>query len=171
MICPRCGCDNIPGVDVCSRCLGDLTQLDLPAGHDRVESCLLQEKVAVLRPRRPAVVADSATMSDALRAMIDQSVGAVLIVNHEGRITGILSERDLLMRAVDYSTNGVAERPAVEFMTPNPETISADDTLAKALHKMDVGRYRHLPVVAGGKPVGIISVQDLVQHIIHVCQE
>jgi CBS domain-containing protein len=36
---------------------------------------------------------------------------------------------------------------------------------------MDVGRYRHLPVIAGGKPVGIISVQDLVQHIIHVCKE
>ena len=74
------------------------------------------------------------------------------------------------MRAVDFTTNGICKRPAAEFMTANPESVTADDTLAKALHKMDVGRYRHLPVIDDGKPVGIIAVQDLVRHITHLCK-
>jgi CBS domain-containing protein len=148
-----------------------LAQLDQPFGHDPVESCLLCHRVAALKPRRPATIAESATLQDALRAMIDENIGAVLVVSGDGRLRGILSERDLLMRAVDFATNGISGRPAVEFMTADPESVTVDDTLAKALHKMDVGRYRHLPVMDAGMPVGIIAVQDLVRHITQLCKE
>jgi len=56
-------------------------------------------------------------------------------------------------------------------MTPNPETVTSGDTLAFALGKMDAGGYRHLPVVAGGKPVGVISVRDVLRHVTDVCPE
>ncbi len=56
-------------------------------------------------------------------------------------------------------------------MTANPECVNADDTLAFALHKMDVGGYRHLPVLHEGKPAAVISVRDLLRHITRMCKD
>ena len=56
-------------------------------------------------------------------------------------------------------------------MTPDPETASESDPLAFALHKMDGGGYRHLPVLRDGKPVGMISVRDLLKHITSLCRD
>jgi CBS domain-containing protein len=50
-------------------------------------------------------------------------------------------------------------------MTANPETIEEDDSIAFAIHKMDIGGYRHLPVMEGDRPKGIISVRDVVRHL------
>ena len=59
--------------------------------------------------------------------------------------------------------------PIEKFMTPNPETVTADDSLAFALHKMDVGGYRHLPVLQDASPIGVISVRDMLRHITRLC--
>lgn len=171
MLCPRCGHDNIPGLDVCAHCDQDLAQIDLPVGHDRVESSLLEDQIGCLNPRRPVTVNGSTTVRQAVHIMTDENVGAVLVVDSGGKLEGILSERDLLNWAADLPADQLDSRLAREFMTESPETVSTDDLLARALQKMDVGRYRHLPVVSAGKPVGVISVRDLIQHISRLCKE
>jgi CBS domain-containing protein len=55
-------------------------------------------------------------------------------------------------------------------MTRDPETVTPADTLAFALGKMDAGGYRHLPVVAGGRPVGVVSVRDVLRHVTRTSQ-
>ena len=55
--------------------------------------------------------------------------------------------------------------PVSQFMSDSVETVSIDDPLAFVLHKMDVGGYRHLPVVENGKPVDIVSVRDMLRYI------
>jgi CBS domain-containing protein len=55
-------------------------------------------------------------------------------------------------------------------MTRDPETVTPDDPIGLALQKMDVRGYRHLPVVEEGKPVGIISVRDVIKHITRLCE-
>jgi CBS domain-containing protein len=95
----------------------------------------------------------------------------VLVVDADGKLAGILSERDLLMRVPDEPADRFTTRTVGEFMTPQPQTVTANDTLARALHTLDVGRYRHLPVVADGRPVGMISVRDLIRHIVRLCKE
>ncbi len=171
MLCPRCGHDNVPGLDVCSHCWQDLAQIDLPCGHDRVESSLLEDRIACLKPRRPVTINGTTTVRQAVKIMTDQNVGAVLVVDGHGQLDGILSERDLLIWAADLPTDQLDSRLAREFMTDNPQTVCMDDPLARALQKMDVGRYRHLPVLQAGKPVGVISVRDLIQHISKLCKE
>jgi CBS domain-containing protein len=83
-------------------------------------------------------------------------------------LLGILSERDLLTRVAGLVEN-YAERTVAEFMTPEPESVQIQDRLAFALHKMDTGGYRHLPVLREGKPVGMISVRDVMRHITGMC--
>jgi CBS domain-containing protein len=170
MICPRCGHDNVPGNDVCASCLLDLAPLDQPAPRDRVQSDLMDRPVRDLSPRPPITLPASAPLADAVRLMLEEGVGTVLVLGGDGKLAGIFSERDLLLRVPDDVARS-GDRPLGEFMTPNPETVRPDDPLAVALHKMDVGGYRHLPVEADGKPVGVISVRDLMRHITRMCRD
>ncbi len=170
MICPRCGHDNVPGNDVCASCLLDLAPLDQPAPRDRVQSDLTDRPVRDLRPRTPVSLPATARVAEAVKLMLDEGVGTVLVVKDDGTLAGIFSERDLLLRVPDEAARS-GDRPLADFMTPNPETVRPDDPLALALHKMDVGGYRHLPVVADGQPVGVISVRDLMRHITRLCHD
>ena len=90
-------------------------------------------------------------------------------MDETGRLVGIFSERDLLTKVAGIH-DPYAELPVRQFMTPKPETIKPTDTLAFALHKMDSGGYRHLPVVRDGRLVGIVSVRDLMRHVTRLCE-
>jgi CBS domain-containing protein len=170
MICPRCGHDNVPGADQCAGCLLDLAPLDQPVAHDRIQSDLTEQAVRTLQPRPPVTLPADATLRQAVRVMLDEGVGTVLLVDDQGRLAGIFSERDLLLRVPDAEArDGTA--PVSRFMTPNPESVRPDDSLAHALHKMDAGGYRHLPVVVIDRPVGMISVRDMLRHITGLCRE
>jgi CBS domain-containing protein len=169
MICPTCNFDNLPGSESCSNCLADLTQLDRPAAQDRVEKSLMEDPVAILRPRPAVTLPATATVGEAIQTMLDGDIGALLIVDGAGQLVGIFSERDLLTR-VAGTTADYARRPVNQFMTRNPETVQTTDTLAFALHKMDCGGYRHLPVIKGGRPLGMISVRDMLRHITRLCK-
>jgi CBS domain-containing protein len=171
MICPNCGHDNLPGCEECSQCQQDLTQLDRPIARDRVERSLMDDRVSGLQLQEPITVKPTATIRDAIQAMLDHNLGAILVVDQNHRLLGILSERDLLTKVAGLHER-YAELPVAQFMTANPETVVAEDTLAFALHKMDVGGYRHLPVQAtDGRPLGVISVRDMLRHITRLCKE
>jgi CBS domain-containing protein len=170
MICPHCGHDNLPGSEECSHCLMDLTQLDRPIAHNRIERRLMEDPVGVLRPKKPVTVLPSATVSETIRTMLERNVGALLVVDEHGKLLGIFSERDLLTRVAGLHER-YADLPVHKFMTPNPETVTGSDTLAFALHKMDVGGYRHLPILENGRPIGVVSVRDMLRHITRLCAE
>jgi CBS domain-containing protein len=112
----------------------------------------------------PVTVRDDTDLAAALRTMLAARTGAVLVLAGDGRLVGILTERDLLMKAIGRFDpfDGL---PVRDFMTPDPVAVAPNDSLAFALHKMDVGGYRHLPVVLDGRPEGVISARDIVRHL------
>jgi CBS domain-containing protein len=168
MICPHCAHDNLPGSEQCSNCLNDLTQLDQPVAQDRVERSLMEDPVSVLRPRPPVTLPPTATVAQAIRTMLAEDIGVVLVAGDDGRILGIFSERDLLTKVAGRVPDHT-DRPVSHFMTPEPEAVRPSDTLAFALHKMDGGGYRHLPVTEGGRALGMISVRDMLRHVTRLC--
>jgi CBS domain-containing protein len=99
------------------------------------------------------------TLTDAAAQMDARQVGAALVLNGE-RLSGILTERDIL-RAV--ATGQVEGTKVGAWMTHDPETIGPNDQPAHAAATMLRGGFRHLPVVDGGKPVGIVSIRDLMR--------
>ena len=165
MLCPHCGHDNIPGADDCANCKNDLTYLDqrtLIAGSP-VERAIIEDPVRVLQPPEPITVAPDTPLRVAIQTLIDRKIGCVLVVDG-GELLGIFTERDVLMNVAGHE--GEFDNDAVrEWMTPNPETVAEDDSIAFAIHKMDLGGYRHLPVMESGQPVGIISVRDVVRYL------
>src|SRR5947208_17077653 len=98
MICPNCNFDNLPGSETCRHCLNDLTQLDRPAAHDRVERSLMEDPVSILKPRQAITLPAAASVGEAIETMLARDIGAVLIVGDDGRLAGIFSERDLLTK-------------------------------------------------------------------------
>lgn len=169
MICPNCGFDNLPGNEVCDNCQHDLTALDRPVGWNKVEKSLLEDQVSVLAPQVPVTVLPTATIQDVLDIMLHKNIGALLVVNERGKLLGIFSERDLLKKVAGLY-DSYAALPVGNFMTLNPESVALTDPLAFALHKMDIGGYRHLPILHEGKPVGVMSVRDMLKHIMRMCK-
>ena len=170
MICPNCGHDNLPGSEACQRCQQDLTQLDRPVAQDRVERSLMEDRVGVLHPKAPVTVLPDTPVREAIQTMLGRDLGSLLVVDRDGKLVGIFSERDLLTKVACLS-DPYAPRRIDEFMTPNPDTVSAHDTLAFALHKMDCGGFRHVPVVDDGRPTGVVSVRDMLRHITRLCKD
>lgn len=171
MICPVCGYKrNLPGADWCEKCQFDLSSIDRLSGSDRVEFSLLSDPVALLEPREPVTVPGDADLGVAMKEMITRHVGAVLVTEPDGQLSGILTERDFLTKVA--GTVGFDALPVSRFMTRKPETVTPADPLAFALGKMAGGGYRHLPVVDdAGRPVGVISVRDVLRHVVHLCRD
>ncbi len=170
MYCPACGHDkNAPGADECANCKLALTNLDAPAPNGPVETSLMNDPVSILDPRLPLTVPADATLGDAVRQMTAGRIGAVLVTGAAGDLVGILTERDFLTKVAGVP--GYDALLVSRFMTPNPETVAPTDRLASALGKMDAGGYRHLPVVDAGRPVGVISVRDILRHLTAVCPD
>ncbi len=164
MICPNCGFDNVPGEESCDQCQQDLTHLDQVAPIEPIGSRLVNDKVKDLQPPAPYLLDRKATIQDALAQFSTHRIGAVLIVDEQKQLLGILSERDITLRVAGLH-DAIQNLCVEDFMTPKPETVQLTDPLVFALHKMDVGDYRHLPVVDKGVPVGMISVRGLLAHM------
>jgi CBS domain-containing protein len=97
-------------------------------------------------------------LQEAARRMNERRVGAVLVLDGE-RLVGIFTERDVLRAFAQFGAEG-AQRVA-DWMTPNPETIESSESTGQAAALMIHGGFRHLPVVDAGRPVGIVSIRDL----------
>ena len=161
MICPDCGHDNIDGVDVCEACGQSLVAYD-PVGSELEES-ISRHSIDVLVPREPITVEADVSVRDAIKTMVEQRIGCLLILE-QGELAGVFSERDVLNKvSIDLSN---MDRPVSELMTRSPDTISRRDSIAYAMHAMDLGGYRHVPIVNdGGKATGIISVRDILRFL------
>ena len=91
MRCPACDHPNPPGADECERCQTPLAAIDVPTPHGPIETSLLSDPVSVLDPRPPVTISEQAELGEAIRAMIDQRVGALLVTGPSGELVGILT--------------------------------------------------------------------------------
>lgn len=99
---------------------------------------------------------------DAVIALRDQKIGALVVSSGGGKIDGILSERDIV-RALAEHGKSVLTKPVSDLMTKNVITCSERANVPELMELMTKGRFRHLPVATDGKLVGIISIGDVVK--------
>jgi CBS domain-containing protein len=111
----------------------------------------------VMERKRLLTAPSQTTVAEAAKLMAQRGVGAVMVVDRE-RLVGIFTERDALFRVIaqglDYRTTRLTD-----VMTLDPTTVSPDKPLGYALLIMHQGRFRHLPVIEGGKLVGVVSAR------------
>ena len=113
----------------------------------------------IVRDQEPVVLPPSATVQEACRHMRDRRVGAVLVTEADRRLIGIFTGRDAVHRVLAEGKS-VARTRLSQVMTRDPTSMPPGKTTIEALRLMQDGRYRHVPIVADGKLVGIVSRFD-----------
>jgi CBS domain-containing protein len=116
--------------------------------------------LADLMTRDLVAVAPEDTIGEAAQKMVDRGIGSA-VVSDFGRLVGILTERDVL-RAVAARTHS-SETRVREWMTADPITGDPETPAGDAAEIMLERGFRHLPVVENGRPVGIVSVRDVLR--------
>lgn len=113
---------------------------------------------SVLEPRRLIVAPPDMSVAEASRLMKRGGVGAVLVVQEE-RLIGIFTERDAVYRVMAVHRDPRVTRLA-DVMTPEPKTVTPDETFGYALLLMHENGFRHAPVVEQGRPIGVLSARS-----------
>jgi len=104
-------------------------------------------------------------LSDAIALLSEREIGAVMVMK-EGRIEGILSERDIV-RVLGMRGAAILEEPVGAAMTSKVVTCRGSDTASAIMEKMTNGKFRHLPVIENDRIVGLISIGDVVKWRVH----
>ena len=163
MRCLDCSFENIRGAETCERCGQTLIDHDDDAGGV-LAFRLLETEVGVLIGPAALFIDAGATIGEALAMLCEKSIGCVLVKDAGGKMVGIFSERDALLK-IDPRKPGVYDRPVSELMTPEPESIDAKEKVAFAIRAMDLGGYRHLPVTSDGDVVGVVTARDVLRFL------
>jgi CBS domain-containing protein len=106
-------------------------------------------------------VEPDAKLAAAVKILGEKKIGAVLVIS-QGRMEGILSERDIV-RVLAERGAPVLDEPVSNVMTRKVVSCRQSDTVAGLMEMMTLGKFRHLPVVEDGKVVGLISIGDIVK--------
>ena len=101
------------------------------------------------------------TIREALRRLAQHNIGALVVVEGQGGLSGIVTERDIV-RAL-ARTEAILDEPIAAIMTRDVVIGTPQDDLVAVGHTMTESRIRHLPVVDGGRLVGIVSIGDVVK--------
>lgn len=114
--------------------------------------------------KRVSVVHADATAHAAARVMHHDAVGCVVVVDERERPVGILTDRDLAVRAVAVS-NAPHELRVADLMTPDPVAVTPETSMRDALLLMRRRGVRRLPVVRDGRAVGMVSLDDVLEEL------
>ena len=129
-----------------------------------LDSSTLRKPIRHLRAKKAVTMTPANSVADAVELMRKKKIGCVLIAD-EGKLAGIFTERDVLMKVVGSKNYGAMKLS--EVMTWRVDAFQADDSIAYVLNAMHVGGYRHVPVVDhDGKPLAVISVKDIIAFIL-----
>jgi len=128
------------------------------------EALRIQDPILSLGLGSPLVAEEGTNLKNALNQLQRKEQNCLIIVNG-GRLSGILTERDILLKVTGKGFD-LDLVTVEEFMTPNPEVLSPEDPIAYALNKMHIGGFRHVPVVDDHmKPVSVISIGNIISTI------
>lgn len=167
MICPACSHDNLEGMDRCENCLAPFRDLDVPRSDTAagLARSVMEDDLRQLQREEPLFVTPNTPALEVVRRMRDAQTGCVLVLDtKDNQLKGIFTEHDVLtkMTPVTAQSNQVQVQ---ELMSPNPETLHETDSVAAALNKMSLGRFRHIPVIKNDGGYAVASIKSVLKYI------
>ena len=161
MFCPVCHFGNFPGDDSCANCGADLWNADTPQPATTFRGHLLGMHLDELGAPKPHLIDVGAGVDDAIAQMQAEGVDCMLVTD-QGALVGIFTDRDAILKVAGGSSGG---RTVGDVMTHDPVILRSGDPVAVAIHKMAVGGFRHVPIMEGGVPTGVVSARDVFRHL------
>ena len=127
------------------------------------------ETILQTKGRAVHTVTARSTIAEAVALLNDKRIGAVVVIDN-GKVAGILSERDVV-RHLGSDWTSLANRPVSDVMTKNVVTTGRNASVADLMERMTEHRIRHIPVVEAGELVGIVSIGDVVKRKIEETEQ
>jgi CBS domain-containing protein len=132
-------------------------------GAPDLESALANESIGSAASHPALLVDEETPLSHVLELMRQENRGAVLVVSN-GILTGIFTERDVLMKVAGQPT--AMDSAVGQLMTVDPVTLPGDASVAFALNKMLIEGFRHIPLVDDqNRPIAVVSMRDLIDYL------
>jgi CBS domain-containing protein len=129
---------------------------------------LVDERLQVVGRRAPVTVAPNTSLVDCLAAIRRTGTGdSVFVVDAEGRLAGVLTERDIFSRLVGGDVPPIdLHEPVESLMTTTPHHLHLEETVRDAIELMQTGRYRNVPLLADADILlGVIRPQDILKYL------
>lgn len=123
---------------------------------------LLSEKIATLKLQPPLSVPSGTSVREVIGRVQADDAGSVLVLDG-GKLVGIMTERDVLMKIVARDVDPSA--PVDQFMTPNPQTLSPNSTIGEAMALMTREGFRNVPIVDNAGAIGLIRIKDIIDFL------
>lgn len=120
----------------------------------------------LLKDRKVHSAEATSTVLEAARFMMEHNIGALPVLR-DGKLAGIISERDIMNRVVAVGRTP-GHTAVAEVMTANPRAVNADETVEECLFIMREFGFRHLPIIDGPELKGLVSLRDILMH--HVAE-
>lgn len=126
----------------------------------------LREPIGLLGLRRAETIGETESIAAAVRQMKRARIGSLAVVDADGVLVGIVTERDLLAKVmlepIDLEASYVRT-----IMTPDPETLRPDDLFIFVMNKMHIGGFRHVPIVdEQNRPLHVVGIRDVVAFVL-----
>ena len=121
------------------------------------------ERILANKGRQVVTVRPDITIAEAARTLAEKRIGAVVVADGTAPVLGIFSERDIV-RALAAEGAAALERPISRYMTADVVTCTSASAVNGLMELMTEGKFRHVPVVEGGRLAGIVSIGDVVKH-------
>jgi CBS domain-containing protein len=123
---------------------------------------MIVNRILSLKGREVATIEPGRSLSEAARVLAERRIGALLIVDGDRPVAGIISERDIV-RAVAMHGAKALDEPVSRFMTEKVVTCTGETSINDVMELMTQQKFRHIPVVESGRLSGIISIGDVVK--------
>lgn len=123
----------------------------------------MAENIREVMTENPSTVEASANLTEAAQLMAKEDIGDVLVVEND-ELQGIVTDRDIVVKAIAEG-NSPDDTSVREVATTDVATVGPDDSIEDAVKVVKEKDVRRIPVVEDGKPVGIVSLGDLAQHV------
>ncbi|MFL5130552.1 MAG: CBS domain-containing protein [Microvirga sp.] len=123
---------------------------------------MIVNRILSLKGREVATIEPGRSLSEAARVLAERRIGALLIVDGDRPVTGIISERDIV-RAVAVHGAKALDEPVSRFMTEKVVTCTGETSINDVMELMTQQKFRHIPVVESGRLSGIVSIGDVVK--------
>ncbi len=163
MLCPSCGYDNIEGTDRCEECVTSLfTSTHRKAVRRSLARSVMEDDLNQIEQEFVGITSDTPAVA-AIDKMRTAHVGCALVID-DGKLLGIFTERDVLNKLTGKKALAPTT-PVKELMSPDPETLRETDSVATALSKMSLGRYRHIPVRKTDGTYAVTSIKHVLKYI------
>ena len=127
------------------------------------ELAMTVKRILDVKGHEVVTASPATSVAELVKLLADRRIGAVVVTGAEGRVVGIVSERDVVVALARQGASCLGE-PVSTIMTREVVSCSEQERIVDVMRKMTTGRFRHVPVITDHRLAGLISIGDVVKH-------